>query len=302
MIAAFVPEPSPWLSDFPGAHVWGPLVNRWLPRQALRAGLKLWSNGQTARRIEARFALRRALAQLAARQIPTSATTVVAPSLCARPLFAEAKRRGLKTVLVQDLPCLRRLHADLDRAAAAHPGSRFLNNHRASAQAIAEQEAEWVLADEVRVRSAYAASIISAYGSNVVPATHAPERPVALRRPRTLALAGIATPRHGIFELLDAHAQLPGLELLVRTGEGLEPKDLLQRKRVRLARPGERPDAVVAPAWTEAWLPEVHHAAANGIAVIATPQASGWLGPAVHPITAGDVAGLMRALVVSSPA
>lgn len=274
----------PWLAHFPGALVWAP------PSFPLRVALRL-----APRRIEARLALRRALAHVAARQLPRDATTVIAPSLCARPVFAEAKRRGLRTVLVQDLPCLRRLHHDLDRASAAHPESKFLKNYRASAAAIVEQEAEWVLADEVRVRGAYAAQIVSAAGAVV-----SPSRPPVVpapkpRRPLRVQLAGIATPRHGIFELLEAQAALD-FELSVRTGEGLEPGDLLRRRGISSGAGGGTPDAVVAPAWCEVHLPEVHDAVARGIPVIATAQASGWLGPAVTRVEPGDVGSLVRAL------
>lgn len=280
----------PWVKQFALARIWAP------PYLPLRLALRL-----SPRRIEARLLLRRALALIAARQIPRDATTVIAPSLCARPIFAEAKRRGLRTVLVQDLPCLRRLHHDLDRASSAHPGSKFLKNYRAPASAIVEQESEWVLADEVRVRGAYAAKIVSAAGATV-PAQLQPrpvdsnrgvrESPGASARPLRVQLAGIATPRHGIFELLAAQAQLD-FELIVRTGEGLEPGDLLSRRGVS---PSGQPDVVVAPSWCEAQLPEVHDAIARGVPVIATPQASGWLGSAVTRVEPGDVPALVRAL------
>lgn len=271
----------PWLSQFPGARVWSP------PYLPLRVALRL-----APRRIEARLALRRALGLIAARQLPRDATTVIAPSLCARPIFAEAKRRGLRTVLVQDLPCLRRLHHDLDRACAAHPGSKFLKNYRAPASAIVEQEAEWVLADEVRVRGAYAAKIVSAAGATVAAAKPPDLEARRPKRPLKVQLAGIATPRHGIFELLKAQEEL-GFELIVRTGEGLEPHDLLDRTGVRTA---GAPDVVVAPAWCEVHLPEVHDAVSRRVPVIATQQASAWLGPAVTRVEPGDVAGLVRAL------
>ncbi len=271
----------PWVSHFPGARIWSP------PYLPLRVALRL-----APRRIEARLALRRALALIAARQIPEDATTVIAPSLCARPVFAEAKRRGLRTVLVQDLPCLRRLHLDLDRASAAHPGSKFLKNYRAPASAIVEQEAEWVLADEVRVRGAYAAKIVSATGATVATGRPPDLEALAPKRPLKVQLAGIATPRHGIFELLKAQEAL-GFELIVRTGEGLEPYDLLHRKGVRTT---GSPDVVVAPAWCEVHLPELHDAVARRIPVIATQQASAWLGPAVTRVEAGDARALVRAL------
>jgi hypothetical protein len=174
-------------------------------------------------------------------------------------------------VLVQDLPCLRRLHVDLDRASAAHPTSRFLKNFRASPSVIAEQEAEWVLADEVRVRGAYAAEVVAPH-ANVVPSMPPAAIPVApRRRPLRVQLAGIATPRHGIFEVLEAQQALD-FELIVRTGEGLEPATLLSRARVATA---GRPDVVVAPAWCEVHLPEVHDAVSRGVPVVATRQASG---------------------------
>jgi hypothetical protein len=277
------PEPAlPWPSKYPHARVWSP------PALAVRVALRL-----APRRIEARLHLRRALAQLAARQIPGSATEVIAPSLCARPVFAEAKRRGLRTVLVQDLPCLRRLHADLDRASAAHPSSRFLRSYRAAPWAIVEQEAEWVLADEVVVRGAYAAAIVSRHAP-VSPLQAPSQAPGRVKRPQRVQLAGIATPRHGIFELLEAQARLEEeLEIIVRPGEGLEPYDLLGRRGIVTS---GTPDVVVAPSWCEAHLTEVHDAVARGVPVIATPQASGWLGEAVTRVAPGDVAALVRAL------
>ena len=50
------------------------------------------------------------------------------------------------------------------------------------------------------------------------------------------------------------------------------------------------------PMNVEAHLPEVHDAVAKGLPVVATAQASGWLGGAVTRVEPGDVGSLVRAL------
>jgi hypothetical protein len=65
---------------------------------------------------------------------------------------------------VLDVPLLRALHRDLDRAAAVWPERSFLRRFRAPSWAIARQEAERVLADLVLVRGAYAHALCLADG------------------------------------------------------------------------------------------------------------------------------------------
>ena len=125
---------------------------------AVEALARLWSRSRTDRQMRARFALRGAVDALAARWLPRGCEVVIAPALAARRTFAEAIVRGAATVLVEDLPSLRALHADLDAAAARHPAARFLGHFRASPAVVAAQEAERVLARCVLVRSHHARS------------------------------------------------------------------------------------------------------------------------------------------------
>jgi hypothetical protein len=118
-------------------------------------------------------------------------------------------------------------------------------------------------------------------------------------------LAGSAAARHGVHEALAAIDGIEDATLWVRPGEGMEPRDLLSRNRVRVA-PSElharvqNADVVLAPAWCESYPPEVPLAAAMGIPVIATDRAAGWvdLDRAGACVSRGDV-GAIRAAIES---
>jgi hypothetical protein len=247
-------------------------------RLAVEGALALWARGATDRRYRAELARRVAIDAWSAREIRRRRpAVVVAPSLAARRSFAAAREIGARTVLVLDLPLLRALHRDLDRAAEVWPERRFLRRYRAPAWAIAAQEAERVLADEIRVRGAYARATCIADG--IAPARLVEQPlppPPALARATAptgrVRLAGLAAARHGVDTALAATRAL-GLVLVVRAGEGTEPADLLARPGV-VADDGSPVDAVVCPAVCETYAPEVRGAAIAGLPVVASPGAS----------------------------
>jgi hypothetical protein len=279
-----------------------------LPGWALvEAALRVAAPSQ-AESLAARFALRRRLGQVMAALLPRGIETVVAPSLAAREVFGEARRRGAKCVLVEDLPNLRRLHADLDEAAARHPDDRFLRNHRASASDVSRQEAERVLADEIWVRSECAMQWLLADG-------HPRDRLRALRAPidiaptagrtgrrdaeRVALLAGPALTRSGLREALAALEDLPQWRLWVRPTEGTPTEHLrghprLEQVSTPLLQTLDRVDVVIAPAWCECHPPELARAAQLRIPIIATDRAAGLL--PVHLIPLGDSDAMRAAL------
>jgi hypothetical protein len=314
VIAIVAVEPLPWLPALlervgPGRErvELAPLV-----RAAHRAALRTWARADAARRMRIRLAARDVADRLAARALPRGTCLVVAASGTAVRTFAAARARGIATLLVQDLPLLRRLHDDLDAASRRHPDAAFLHRFRASARDVARQEAELVLADRVVVRGGHAWRALRADGvaegrlvaGDEVPARGAlrgrPSAPAAFAR---LLLAGLATTRNGTREALAALADRRDVELLVRAGEGLDPRDLLRRSRVRAASPAELRalegvHAVLAPAWCESYPPEVHLAARLGVPIVASARAArhvdvARVGAEVAP---GDVAGLARAI------
>lgn len=288
---------------------------------AFEVALRRWAHGRADRLIRSRMLARRLVDALAARALPEGVKAVIAPSSSARRTFSAALQRKALRVLVADMPLLRQLHADLDLAARARPASRFLLRHRASAREVAAQEMEQVLADRILVRGRFAAEVLATAGhaarvapvealgavlrGEAVASDARPQPAPALSRgtPRRVLLAGLATARNGSFEALAALERSPDVTLLVRTGEGLEPADLLQRPRVQVATEAERKslegvEAVLAPTWCESYPEEVTLAAARGIPVFATARAAGWLaleriGVELEP---GDVDGLVRAL------
>jgi hypothetical protein len=295
----------------------GPGV-RFLPGWPLVEGAaRLFARGRTDRQMTARFALREAVDLLAARLLaaaPDGITAVVAPTCAARHTFAAARQRRLPTTLVQDLPLIRALHEDLDRAAAVHPDCAFLRRYRASHRVVARQEAEWVLADSIYARGAYARQALrertTARVLDLVPPTPRPGgdgRPVPPKGPLRILLAGLATGRSGVIEALALLTAFPEATLLVNVprlpggaAEGLEPADLLQRDRVRPATPAERQelkgvDLVIAPAWCEGYPAEVPAAAARGVKLVATRRAAGAVAPDAE-IAPGDVDGLIAAV------
>ena len=316
MIVIVAPEPkAAWLEPLIAAADSPAVVltfGRWRSL-ALRVAVRLWVRGAADRRIRARLAVRRLADRMAARRLPPAAAVVYAPSFAARRTFAAAAARGggTRLVLVEDLPWLRELHDDLDRAAARHPEAPFLQRFRAPARDLGRQEAEWVLAHQQLVFGHWALQRRLHAGVPaeqvalcpwVAPTTPHGPVPALTGAPLVLLLAGTGAARSGLLEAVAAVRRLPGTRLLVRGGEALEPRWVLDEPGVRISTAQERAtlegvDAVLAPAWCEAYPDEVPLAAANGIAVIATARAGGVVdvaacGTLVEP---GDVDGLLAA-------
>jgi hypothetical protein len=257
---------------------------------------------------------------LASRWLPADAELVIAPSLAARRTFAVARQRGARTWLVEDLPWMRRLQDDLDRAAELHPSASFLRRYRAGRAVLVRQEEERALADRCLVRGVHAWQERVAAGvpedrlGRLVegqPPRSAdsnghergqprpPRARTADRGRATVLLAGLATARSGVHEAVQAMAGRPDLALLVRLGEGAEP-DLLRRPNVAAMRGNplralEAVDLVLAPAWCETYPIEVLVAEAAGIPVIGTRRAAGFASLAAE-VAPGDVAGLRAAI------
>lgn len=301
------PEVAPWVDMMraPDEQVYAPWawpvgLGRWLPGRAgafverrarpdqglpsplvaIEPTLRLWARRRVDRLLAGRF-FQRMVVDRAASTRQLSGGRVVAPSLGAQAIFARARREGLKTVLIEDLPDLRTLQADLDRAAARHPECRFLRRYRAPAELVARQERERVLADEIWVTSTFAEELRLAGGMRA-DSIHRLQRSTDERPPIGYApgsslvlLAGLAAARNGTVEALAALDELPGVTLLVRAGEGMEPADLLERPQVRVYA-GEDVAAVVAPAWCETHPSEVARAIAGGVPVVATTRAAGF--------------------------
>lgn len=282
------------------------------------SALRAWAGARTDRTLAARFAVRALVDHMAARWVERmgpEVTAVVAPSCAAWRTFAAAARRGIPTFLVEDLPGIRALHADLDAAALVHPQCAFLRRYRAGRGAMVRQEAERVLADHVMVRGRHARAqhehagrppgrIIDLVLDLVLPEPAASGHPPAGRSGRAdgarVLLAGLAAARHGTVEALAAIDARPHITLLIRAGEGLEPAALRAHPRVAVGTEAERRhlhgvDVVIAPSWCEAYLPEVAQAAARGVPVIATGRGAGFVTPAVE-IAPGDVGALGAAL------
>ena len=279
-------------------------------------GLGAWIGTRTDRRLRALFWRRAAVDRLAAAALARrrDLRAVIAPSGGAERAFAAAAGRGARCILVEDLPGLRQLHEDLDRAAAAHPGCRFLRRFRAGAGAIARQEVEWALADRLLVRGRFARAVRAAAGVPAQAILDAPDplpappdpgarRAGGPRRPRALA-AGLAVARHGTVELCALLEARPDLELVIRPGEGLEPAELLAHPRVSRATAGEIDsltgiDVVLAPAWCEVYPAELGRAIAARVPFVATGRAAGFArltGPELEP---GDVGALAAAVEIA---
>lgn len=225
------------------------------------------------RSYQADFLVRVAIDRWSASQVRTrKPKVVIATSLAARETFAAARELGARCVLAIDLPLLRVLHRDLDRAAEHWPERAFLRRFRAPSWAIARQESERVLADLILVRGPYAraaclADGISASKLAMLPAAPAPVIASPEHRVRRVRLAGLAAARHGIDTALAATRRL-GVTLVVRAGEGTEPADLTSLPGVAT---GGEVDAILCPAICETYPPELR---ATGIPVIASPMAS----------------------------
>jgi hypothetical protein len=291
-----------------------------LPGWALGEGaLRAWAGQRVERTLAARFASRAAVDWLAARWLAArgrGVRVVIAPSCAARHTFAAAARQGAAGFLIEDLPDIRGLHADLDAAAQVHPGCVFLRRYRASRAVIVRQEAERVLASAVVVRGQHAerererqglarARILALEPDTRVaapprPARHQGAVPGVRAGTARVLLAGLAAARHGTMEALAAVRARPHLTLLVRPGEGMEPADLLAHPQVAAASEDERRhlrgvDVVLAPAWCEAYLDEVALAERAGVPVVATLRGAGWVTP-VAAITPGDAGALGAAI------
>jgi hypothetical protein len=288
---------------------------RHLPGWALaQAGARWWAGAQVDRRYRVAFAERAltdawAAHRLAGLAVPPRA--VVACTGAALRTFAAAARRGARTALVADLPWLRRLHADLDRAAATLPERTFLRRFRAPRDAIVRQGMERAQAELIAVRGHYADALCVEAGVDAarivaLPAVAAVTRASATMptgaAPHAVLLAGLATARGGIDAALDARAALaaraalPALRLRVRTGDGTEPRDVLTRPGVEpiAGDPWRDVLALIAPAWCETYAPEVDAAIARGVPVIASRAAAGFA--AVRIVPPGDGAALAAAL------
>ncbi len=295
MIFVVAPERVPWVASVPRCIDPGRPVRVFAPWSTpalgtawagLKLGLRVRARGRVERVMAHRFALRRVLDALAARAIPKEARAVVAPSLGARRVFAAAHERGIATYLVEDLPDFRGLHRDLDAAAERHPDARFLRRYRAALPLLVRQEAERALGDELFLRGAFARDARLEAGFTpdrlkaipLPPTQWAPRS--ALHRTRIL-LAGLAAARHGSYEAIAAVASFPQAELLVRPGEGAEPRGILEFPGVRAANREELArlqgvSLVLAPALCECYPPEVPLAIERGVPVIATRRAAGW--------------------------
>lgn len=279
--------------------------------KALRRATTLWAQGRADRRLVARFWLRHAVDRRAARRVSPTTRAVFASSCSAQRTFAAARRvnAAIRCVLVEDLPDLRRLHADLDRAAAAHPEARFLRRYRARRSEVIRQQAERVLANTIIVRSTYAYRCRIEDG--VTPERllrldasppFGPRRPPNTRAP-VILLAGLASARAGLFETLELLDHIPGARLVLRVGEGLEPVGALDRPNVRAGttteiRDLDGIDIVVAPSWCEAELPQLAVAALRGLPIVATTRAAGLFDQtAISVVEPGDAAGLVSAVL-----
>jgi hypothetical protein len=348
MIAIVAPEPAPWLLPMievalaaGPVRVLAPWATRaalpgWLPgrlrafwqRRALvvdgldalvtlpgwalaEGALRAWAGARADRKLAARFGLRAAVDRVAARWLATrgrSVRALIAPSCAAQHGFAALAQHGGTGFLIEDVPDVRGLHADLDAAARAHPGCAFLRRYRASRAVMVRQEAERALAGALLVRGLHARRGRERAGHDparvlALPGAGAEDRPRGGRgaggRGHVL-LAGLAAARHGTMEALAVVAARPHLTLLVRPGEGMEPADLLAHPQVAVAGDDQRRhlrdvDLVLAPAWCEAYLEEVAAAGGAGVPVVATLRASGWVTP-THEIAPGDVQALGTAV------
>lgn len=251
----------------------------------LERGLRLAGRRSARTRLTA-DAWRRALAGRLVR-LPAGTEEVLAPSLAALEVFAAARRQGATCTLLADLPDLARLHRDLDEAAARWPGCGFLRNHRAPPAVLERQAAEWHAADQVCVRSRFAAAHPRAL--------RFPTGPARVVRadggPWTVRLAGLATARNGAAEALAALERLPGVRLAARLGEGAWPDALRGHPRVV---PAEAPCHLLwAPSWVETGDAEVEAAARAGVPVVATERGAGWT--TATRVPRGDVDALVQA-------
>lgn len=244
---------------------------------------------------------------------------MIAPSGAAARSFALASERGARRVLLEDLPGLRQLQDDLDRAAAAHPDCRFLRRYRAPLAVVARQEAEWVLADQLLVRGRFARAVRASAGIDDAriatwpaesadpsaippspppsPPSSPPSRASHTTTRRRVLLAGLAAARHGSAEALALLRARDDIDLVLRIGEGFEPAELATHPRAvpaSLDDPLAGIDLVIAPSWCETYPPELAAAARRNIPIVATTRAAGILD--AHTVEPGDSASLVAAV------
>jgi hypothetical protein len=305
MIVIVAPENAPWLKPLTESlsgevrliAPWkSPL---WLLVLAAR---RLVARGRTDRTMRATFLLRLLVGAFASYRLPKETRTVIAPALGAERLFAHAHARGFETVLVEDLPDLAMLHADLDEAVVHHPHTPWLKRFRASPFWVQRQRRERDLSDRLLVRSAFAKRQLIAAGraaETIAPLPTPPLRLAPNRKGRLVLFAGLAAARNGIFEAIEA-TRRAGLTLLVRTGEGSERVFLQGHPHVREATTVEREQlagvgVVLAPAWCESHSREVEVAARLGVPVVATDRATGFV-EAFDPVERGNIWATVAAL------
>ncbi len=296
MIAVVAPEPASWLdslverlSKVDSVQVFAPWrsgVPGWPLANTIA---RVWQRGHADRIQQVRFSQRALVDRLATAWLPKDARLVLAPSFAAQRTFALAHARGTKTALIEDMPALRGLHDDLDRAARQHPTAQFLRRYRAPASVIARQEVEWSLSDAVLVRGEFARSrhldrgVPGGCVMPLRPDAGVPLRPITelpAEQPKRVLLAGIAAARNGVFEALAA-CETTATILLARLGDGAEP-GVLQSGVLRAASLAERErlvgvDAVLAPAWCESHHAEVALAGRLGVPIIGTARAAGFV-------------------------
>ncbi|MGA9526420.1 MAG: hypothetical protein WBV82_33530 [Myxococcaceae bacterium] len=263
----------------------------------------------SARALAWRLRQRVLLDALVATAVDDDVREIVAPSLSALRTFAAAPRA--ERILIEDLPGLRQLHADLDAAARALPEGRFLRNYRASDTHLVRQEQEYVLATRVKVRGRWAQQRAIRAGASrtnleVLDLPAASRGPALRHDPssRCVLLAGNTASRFGLEIALAALRELPELTLLCRPGEGSQ-SDGVKDPRVAFLDGSPLPPvrAVIAPSWVESLPPELTAAVDAGIPIIATSRALGWIEPSrrtVVEIPPGDARALAAALRILS--
>jgi hypothetical protein len=283
MITLVLPEPAPW--SRPLIRALGPELRVLTPPEPLRRAWMRLAGSDAPDRIRARLRAREAWDRLAARQLPGQTRAVIAPSLGARSCLAEARRRGLPAVLVDDLPGLRQLHEELEAASRAHPSSRLLRRHRAHPRTVARQEAERALAT------------LRLGGELPLPE---PEPPPARRPGTDVLLCGLPVARSGVLEALQAVLRTDA-RLLVQPGEAAEPGDLLLHDQVELASEGalrhlEGVGLVLAPSWVQCRPPHLRQALRAGVPTLATPAAAQGL-PVTRRMEPGDASAIRAGIL-----
>jgi hypothetical protein len=250
---------------------------------------------QGAARQQALLRLDGALARSFARRIPPDATHVVVSQNLLPYLWREGVLGGRTfDVLMTRLP-LRKLHATLDRAAAAHPESPTIADFRADPELVADEAAALAAAEHwITPHTGIAA--LAACRAELL-RWHRPERRAAPAGKRLLFPASTVT-RKGAYELRSALLSMSGPPPLVVWGRNLEDADFWSG--LPIAPAGEDPftdvRAVVLPAWVEHQPRRLLEALARGIRVIATP-ACGLRGiPEVTEVPEGDVSAVAEAL------